>query len=122
MRPLDDPSARFVFGIDLLGLNFFTPLAHMRCVITFFHSFLSRLSGIALIRTQVLLLFLFHLRSINYDLIQRRLQQFHVVFLGPAHDYRQRDSILVYEQAAFCSIFFPDPWGWARPLPAPMAL
>ena len=122
MRPLHDPAARPIPRILLLGLNLFSPLAHMRRIMTLFNRFLGWLSGVAFIRAQVLLPVFLHLWAFNHDLIQRRLQQFHIMFLRPARDYRQRDSIRVDEQAALRPIFFPDPWGWGRPFPVPMAL
>jgi len=56
------------------------------------------------------------------DLIQGRLQKFHVVDLSSAGDYRQRDSTRVDQQASLAPIFFPDQSGWDRQLLAPEGL
>ena len=53
------------------------------------------------------------------DPIQGRLQEPDVMPLGPADDYRQRDSMPVDEETALGPFFFPGLLGFSRRLLAP---
>jgi len=43
------------------------------------------------------------------DAPQSRLQQLHIMPIGPAYDQRQRDATRVDQKTSFASIFSPDP-------------
>jgi len=122
MRALDDPAACPTPRIASFALHFFSPLAHMRQIVPPLDGLLSGLASIPFVSAQML--FWGHIRfgTFCHDLIERRLQEFHVVNLSTAHDYRQRDSIRVDEQAALAPFCFPDLWGLDRRPLAPKAL
>lgn len=90
-------------------------------IVAFLNGLLSRLAGITCISTEMLLWGFLGLRTFRHDLIQCRFQEFHVMHLGPAGDYRQRDSIPVDEQTALAPFFFPDLWGSDRQFLVPRA-
>ena len=118
MGSLHNPAPGSIPGVAFLGARLLAALANMGKIVAFPHGFCGGFAGIALVRAKM-----FRLRwgTIQYDSIQSRLQKFHVMALRPAHDYRQRDSTGVHQQAALGPFFSPGPWGWVRPPPAPTA-
>ena len=60
------------------------------------YGFLGRITTIALVSTKVLSRFILGWETLNHNLVQCRFQEFHVVNLSAAGDYRQRDSTRVY--------------------------
>ena len=122
MRPLSHPSARTISRILLLGCHFLSPLFHMRNVFPFLDRLLRWLPCIPLICAKMLLRRLCSRRPLDYQLIQGRLKQCHIMPLCPAYDQRQRDSIPVDEQTSLAPIFFPDPLDLLQRLPRPWEL
>jgi hypothetical protein len=86
MRPLDNPPARLIAWIALLGLDLFTSLPDMGNVASAFNGLQSGLSRVAFIAAKVLFRGLLPFGSFNHNMIQSRLQEFYIMLLGAAHD------------------------------------
>lgn len=119
MGAFHHPSSRFGIGMTGLVCGFLPAGFYMGLVIAPLDLLVRRLTSIGSIGAQAL-----HrpLGSHEDDGIQGRRQQFDIMHVGPAGDKRERDATPVHEQAAFASIFFPDPWGWPPRIPVPAAL
>ena len=121
MRSFHHPAPRLVSRVFPLEFYLFATLPNMRDIALPTNRLLCRLARVSLIRAQVLLDPRPPARALHHQVSQGWTQQLNVVTVSSADDERQRDSILVDEEAALGPIFFPDPSGWAPPLPSPVA-
>lgn len=117
MGPLDHPAPGPPVGVLAAGRGSHPPLRNVREVPAAAHCVVCRLACVPLVRAEVLAPVGPRLWAGTDDLIERGLEQRHIMPLSPAHDEGQRDSIRVDEEAALGALFFPDPLGSARRLP-----
>lgn len=113
--PTSSASLRFVasLGHSLLGyVRNIPPLPYL---------LLGGLTGVPLVRTEILGSPLRGLRSWDYDRVQRLSQQLHVMPIGGGDDKRERGATAVHQQTALGSLFSPDLSGYFPPLLAPRA-
>jgi len=122
VRSFHHPSARAIVRVFVFLKQLLSPLPNMRRIAMLANDFPGRFADIPLVQTEVLLCRPTGFGPFGHHSFQGFFQQFHVMHVGPAHDYRQRDSTLVHQQAAFCPFFFPDPWGSALLPQPPVAL
>jgi len=92
--------------IPLLLARFLAPRANVGNITVLAHRLLGGLARVAVVCAQVLIVSFW---AANHHLGECRLQELYVVPIGSSHDYRQRDSTRVDEQASFGPFFFPDP-------------
>lgn len=95
MRALNHPSPRPRARVSSLGRDLFAPLSNMRPIVAALHGLLRGFAGIGPVSAEMFLRRILDWGPLDYDLIQCRLQEFHVVDMGSAGDYRQRDSMCV---------------------------
>ena len=94
----------------------------MRSVAARFDRLSRRFAHVRCVGAEMLRCLSAHHRSFRDHRVERLLKQLHVVPIGAVDDDRQRDATAVHQQAAFGSIFSPDPLGCAPRTPAPAAL
>ena len=121
MRGLHDPSPRPKARSLLLCTRFLAARPDVGRVIPIQHGLTGRFAGVGVVGTQVLRLFLGHLGPLDHHRIQDGLQLGDVMTIGSGDDEGKRDAMLVYQQMALASFFFPDPSGWGRQPLAPGA-
>jgi hypothetical protein len=67
----------------------------MRPIVAALYGLLRGFASIGLVSAEILFRRILSRGPADYDLVQCRFQEFHVVDLGSAGDYRQRDSTRV---------------------------
>lgn len=103
------PSARLVAWVLLFLVPFLTTGLHVQLVAVDAAGRKSRETDIGGIGAESLDLPAAGIRPGIDDSLQRRAQQNAVMLVGSAGDERQRDATRVHQEAAFASIFSPDP-------------
>jgi len=110
MARLNDPSPGAISGNVLFLTDLLAALFYMRGIFSRPYAFQRRLTGVALVSAQMLRGFLCRDRPCHHNPVQYFLKLRHIVRVGPGHDYRQRETTLVYQKMAFAPFFFPGPW------------
>jgi hypothetical protein len=86
MRALDHPSAGAMARIAYLGPLLLTTRANLRNVVPLADRPVGGMPCVSFVGTQVLPGSLLPARTLNHDVVHRRLQQLHVVSMSAAHD------------------------------------
>ena len=110
---LDNPASWFIARYPFLLINLFAAASHLGHVPSGDNRFLSRLTVIGLVSTQVLPASAFGF----YDFgVQYRRQLSHIVAICSGYEYRQRDAMAFDEQMPLAAVFSPGQLGCAQPL------
>ena len=110
---LHNPASWFVARYPFLLIDLFAAASHLGYVPSGDNRFLSRLTVIALVSTQVLPASAFGFCDFG---IQYRRQLSHIVAICSGYEYRQRDAMAFDEEMPLAAVFSPGQLGCAQPL------
>ena len=116
------PTSCFVPWRFDLGVGFLTASFQILLVVMLARRSLRRVADVSGIHAESLRRRIGRIWPCAYDLLQGGLEKFDIMHVGSAGDQRQRDPTGVHQQAAFASIFSPDPWGSDPRIAVPTAL
>ena len=98
MTGFHDPSPRPKTRSLLLCAHVLTARPDMGRVVAIQHGLTGRFTGVGVVGTKVLRLFLGHFGPLDHQGIQDRFQLTHIMTIGPGYDEGKRDAMLFHEQ------------------------
>ncbi len=117
MNDFDNPASCLETILNLYF--FFSAWANMRRIMVCSDCIFRFFTGISCISTKILLGSSARFANSTF---QNGLYLSDIMSIRSGYDDRQRESMFVYENVTFCSIFFPDQWDWDRLIPGQLAL
>ncbi len=110
MCELNDPAACMEIRSALQLLLFLAAGPNMRRIDPFPHLFSS--ARAACVQTQILWVVFLRFRTKNHDMVQGLFQQLDIMRVCSRQYHRQRQTVLIGQNTAFCPPFFPRSVGF----------
>lgn len=108
---LNHPAPGLVLRVAALGLGLRATADHMRDVAMAFYRAKMLRASVARIGAQMFVSSVGRVLALDNNCTEHRIKPLAVMYVGPAHDERQRDATTVHQQMAFASLFSPGPSG-----------
>ena len=105
VRALDDPAARLEASLSFDQLRFFASASDVCGVSELVHEFPHLVVGVPVVQAEILRMVGFGLGPIHRDAIKRRLNEPHVVAVGPINRQADRDAASFGQEATLDASF-----------------